>query len=132
MRLERSILWATWRILLAATCCAIPLYAGTDDTPQRPAAEKLSQVRIVRLSFAQGTVTVRRAGSSEWTNALVNSPIQEGFSLARQLVEFNPRDLAQAHGGAVFKLNLGITLLSGTQSRTSPEDARSHGPEARF
>lgn len=132
MRLERSILLATWGIRLVAMCCAFPLYAGTDITSQQPAAAKLSKVRVVRLSFAQGTVTVRRVGSTEWANALVNSPIQEGFSLARQLVEFNPRDLAQAHGGAVFKLNLGITLLSGTQSRTSPEDARSHGPEARF
>jgi hypothetical protein len=41
-----------------------------------------SHVRIVRLSYASGTVTMKRPTSPDWENAAVNTPIQEGFELA--------------------------------------------------
>ncbi|MBZ5516649.1 MAG: FecR family protein [Acidobacteriia bacterium] len=44
--------------------------------------EKLSHVRVVRLSFVSGTVAVQRPGSTDWAKALVNTPIQEGFVLS--------------------------------------------------
>jgi len=45
------------------------------------AQEDLSHARVVRLSFVNGTVAVKRPGSSEWAKAIVNTPIQEGFGL---------------------------------------------------
>ncbi len=44
--------------------------------------EELSHARIVRLSFAEGVVTVLRSDTSEWATAPVNTPIQEGFKIA--------------------------------------------------
>ena len=41
-----------------------------------------SHVRVVRLSYLSGTVTLKRPGSAAEENALLNTPIQEGFELA--------------------------------------------------
>jgi hypothetical protein len=45
-------------------------------------AQTNSRVRIVRLSFAEGTVSVERPDVTGWTTAPVNTPIQEGFKLS--------------------------------------------------
>jgi hypothetical protein len=50
-----------------------------------PSAEPMaaaSHVRVVRLSYLSGTVTLKRAGSAEEEKALLNTPIQEGFELS--------------------------------------------------
>ncbi len=41
-----------------------------------------SQVRIVRLSFVEGTVTMYRPDADQWAKAFVNTPIQQGFKIA--------------------------------------------------
>src|SRR5208337_2304643 len=41
-----------------------------------------SHVRVVRLSYVNGTVTVKRPGSAEEEPAMVNVPIQEGLELS--------------------------------------------------
>jgi hypothetical protein len=41
-----------------------------------------SHVRIVRLSFVDGTVLVKRPNSTGWAKALVNTPIQQGFAIS--------------------------------------------------
>ena len=41
-----------------------------------------SQARVVRLSFVEGTVMIKRPNSGEWAKAYVNTPIQQGFSLS--------------------------------------------------
>jgi uncharacterized membrane protein YgcG len=41
-----------------------------------------SHVRIVRLSFVEGTVTVQRPDVAGWAEAPMNTPIQEGFKLS--------------------------------------------------
>jgi uncharacterized membrane protein YgcG len=46
------------------------------------AQEGYSHVRIVRLSFAEGVVTVQRPDVAEWAMAPANTPIQEGFKLS--------------------------------------------------
>jgi hypothetical protein len=46
------------------------------------AQKGLSHVRVVRLSYVNGTAGVKRPGSTEWAKALVNTPIQEGFELS--------------------------------------------------
>ncbi|HXX22420.1 MAG TPA: FecR domain-containing protein [Terriglobia bacterium] len=50
-----------------------------------PSAEPMaaaSHVRVVRLSYLRGTVTVKRPGTAEEEKALLNTPIQEGFELS--------------------------------------------------
>ncbi len=42
----------------------------------------VSHARVVRLSYISGTVAVKRPGTNEWAKAMVNTPIQEGFSLS--------------------------------------------------
>ncbi len=46
------------------------------------AEETLSHVRVVRLSYVSGTVAIKRPGATEWAKALVNTPIQEGFTIS--------------------------------------------------
>jgi hypothetical protein len=41
-----------------------------------------SHVRIVRLSYVSGTVMMKRPTASDWENASVNTPIQEGYELS--------------------------------------------------
>jgi hypothetical protein len=60
---------------LGAFVCAAALAA--------PAlAQDYSHVRIVRLSFVEGTVTVQRPDADQWAAAWINTPIQEGFKIA--------------------------------------------------
>src|SRR5581483_8091310 len=44
--------------------------------------QEYSHARIVRLSFVEGPVTVQRADVTDWAEASVNTPIQEGFKLS--------------------------------------------------
>jgi len=55
----------------------VTLFAGVLSWGQ-----EYSHVRIVRLSFTEGTVTVQRADVEEWATAPNNTPIQEGFKLS--------------------------------------------------
>jgi len=58
--------------------------ANTVSPPQAGAESPgtLSHVRIVRLSFTEGTVTMHRPDATEWGAAPTNTPIQEGFKLS--------------------------------------------------
>ncbi len=51
-------------------------------------APGLSHVRAVRLSYVSGEVTIKRPGSDEWTKAIANTPIQEGFALSTSSQSF--------------------------------------------
>jgi hypothetical protein len=44
-------------------------------------AQDYSTIRIVRLSFVEGTVQYQRPGQQDWQDAGLNLPIQEGFAL---------------------------------------------------
>jgi hypothetical protein len=62
----------------------LPLALGVlllSAVPLVSADQEYSHARIVRLSFVEGTVTLLRPGTTEWANAAVNTPIQEGFQL---------------------------------------------------
>ena len=52
------------------------------------AQQASSHARIVRLSFVEGTVTLLRPGSTQWANASVNTPIEEGFQLSTDKSSF--------------------------------------------
>ena len=45
-------------------------------------AQTYSRVRMVRLSFVDGMVTVQRPDVQEWATAPANLPVSEGFKLA--------------------------------------------------
>src|SRR5215472_17226145 len=51
-------------------------------------AQPNSHVRIVRLSFAEGTVSIQRPDVTGWTTAPANTPIQEGFQLSTGKTSF--------------------------------------------
>ena len=52
------------------------------------AQQAVSHVRVVRLSYVSGTVGVRRAGAVDWSKALVNTPVQEGFEVSTSADSF--------------------------------------------
>ena len=58
------------------------LFAAFASLPVWAQEQELSHVRIVRLSFTEGTVTLQRADVEEWATAPANTPIQEGFKLS--------------------------------------------------
>jgi hypothetical protein len=78
MKNTQSIL----RTLLAIFAVFIPLSMAVADTGPVTGTMSLSHVRIVRLSFVQGDVAIKRASETDWTAGTVNTPIQEGFSVA--------------------------------------------------
>jgi hypothetical protein len=82
MRHERSLLPPAFGFLLVAICFAVFAFSSTADTRQTPSPAQVSHARVVRLSFTQGTVTVRTPRSAEWSSAMLNSPIQEGYAIA--------------------------------------------------
>src|ERR1700722_18781153 len=71
-------------IVIGVLFVALPFAAAAapTDVHQLAATAAVSHVRVVRLSFLQGTAAIRRPGSDQWTEAMVNTPIQEGFVLS--------------------------------------------------
>jgi hypothetical protein len=51
-------------------------------TPKTTETVAQSHARVVRLSYASGTVAMKRPNSADWENATVNTPLQEGFELS--------------------------------------------------
>lgn len=74
-------------ILLALVAVAAPRPVAGDTGPNT-ASMSLLHVRIVRLSFVQGEVAVRHAGETDWSAGAVNTPLQEGFSVATSADSF--------------------------------------------
>jgi hypothetical protein len=50
--------------------------------------QPISHARVVRLSYVSGTVGVKRPDAAEWSEALVNAPIQEGFEISTSADSF--------------------------------------------
>jgi len=76
--------------------------------------EALSHVRVVRLSYVNGTVGLKLPGSAEWTKAVVNSPIQEGFELsteANSFLEVEFENGSTARLGELSKLGFSQLVL---------------------
>lgn len=66
---------------------AAALFVSTLDSPLIK-AQSNSQVRIVRLSFVEGTVKMYRPDADQWAQAFVNTPIQQGFKIATDANSF--------------------------------------------
>ena len=73
--------------ILFAVMLAAPLSARAEAGPTT-GSMSLLHVRIVRLSFVQGAVAVRRTGQADWSEGAVNTPLEEGFSVATSANSF--------------------------------------------
>jgi Family of unknown function (DUF6600)/FecR protein len=82
MKIDRSPRGYWLFVLLAATLIASTLITAPAT------AQSNSQVRIVRLSFVEGAVTMYRPDADQWAKAFVNTPIQQGFKLATDANSF--------------------------------------------
>ncbi|MBZ5562692.1 MAG: FecR family protein [Acidobacteriia bacterium] len=95
--------------------------AGMWLVPVAHAAQQgLSHVRVVRLSYIQGTVAVKRPGATEWAKALVNTPIQEGFELstsANSYAEVQFENGSTARVGELSKLQFSQLALAADGSK---------------
>jgi ferric-dicitrate binding protein FerR (iron transport regulator) len=93
-------------LLLLVLGVAAYLLAGT---PPPVRALDYSYARIVRLSLVEGSVEVARPGQAGEQKALVNLPLEQGYSLAtgadgRAEVEFESRDVADLAGNSHLTL----------------------------
>jgi Family of unknown function (DUF6600)/FecR protein len=82
MKINRSPRGYWLLVLLPAALIALTLNSAPVT------AQSNSQVRIVRLSFVEGTVTMYRPDADQWARAFVNTPIQQGFKLATDANSF--------------------------------------------
>ena len=72
----------------------------------RLSAQANSHVRIVRLSFAEGTVSIQRPDVTGWTTAPVNTPIQEGFQLSTGRSSFAEVEFENGSTARIGELSL--------------------------
>lgn len=91
---------------VALGCSMIPLVVALLLPSRLSAGQGLSRVRVVRLSYTSGTGAVQRPGSTDWAQAVVNTPIQEGFDLE-----------TAAHSFAEVQFENGSTVRIGELSR---------------
>jgi hypothetical protein len=84
-------------------------------------AEQYSHVRVVRLSFTEGTVTVQRPDTSQWSKGPVNTPIQEGFKLSTAENSYSEVEFENAFSTA----RLGqLSMIEFTQLALAPSGAK--------
>lgn len=103
--------------LLAGLICLLGVSFGATSR----AADGYSHVRIVRLSFTEGTVTVQRPDLPDWSTAPVNTPIQEGFKLSTAPDSFAEVEFENADSTARLGQR---TLLDFTQLALTPEGGK--------
>ncbi len=96
---------------LATACFVLFLASATQ-------AQENTRVRVVRLSFTEGTVTIQRPNAEEWSLAPVNTPIQEGFKVATAKDGFAEIQFENA----LSTVRLGeLSEVEFTQLQVSPE-----------
>ncbi len=83
-------------------------------------AQDYSHARIVRLSFAEGQVSVQRPEVQEWAEAPVNTPLQEGFKVATGENSFAE---VQFENGSTVRLGQ-LSLLEFTQLGLLPSGGK--------
>ncbi|HKT11912.1 MAG TPA: FecR family protein [Terriglobia bacterium] len=114
MKINRSPRGYWLFLLLAASFLAFTL----DFTPAK--AQSNSQVRIVRLSFVEGTVKMYRPDADQWAQAFVNTPIQQGFKIATDANSFAE---VEFENGSTVRLGQ-LSELDFTRLALSPEGGK--------
>ena len=69
-------------VIVSAHSGSLTLKGKSWSTTRSDAEVAKSHARVVRLSYVNGTVMVKRPGSAEEEKAMLNTPIQEGFELS--------------------------------------------------
>jgi hypothetical protein len=85
-------------------------------------AQEYSHVRIVRLSFTEGTVSVQRPDVGEWAEAPTNTPIEEGFKLQTDENSFAEVEFENSSTARLGRLS----LLEFTQLALAPSGAKAN------
>jgi len=102
-------------VLLGTGVFLIAVFAGVPGW-----AQEYSHVRIVRLSFTEGTVTVQRPDVEEWASAPTNTPLQEGFKLQTAQDSFAEVEFENSSTARLGQLS----LLEFTQLALAPSGAK--------
>ncbi len=79
-----------------------------------------SRVRVVRLSFTQGTVVVQEPNSAEWAKAYVNTPVQQGFKVSTAEDSYAE---VEFENGSTARIGEN-TLLEFTQLALAPDGSK--------
>jgi Family of unknown function (DUF6600)/FecR protein len=90
-------------------------------------AQELSHVRIVRLSFKEGTVTLVRPDAPGGVEASVNTPIQEGFKLAtaeNSFAEVEFENTSTARAGQLTELDFNQLALDSNGAKVNRIELR--------
>jgi ferric-dicitrate binding protein FerR (iron transport regulator) len=104
-------------VLLMALSFA-PRAFGNSDSPQQVSAPAgASRARVVSLSFVHGTVIVRSPGSSGWTRATLDTPLEEGASIATARHSFAE---VQFENGSTLRIGE-ISQIDFAQMRLAPD-----------
>lgn len=104
-------------VMLAAALVCLQLTAMAKEKDNDAG---YSHVRVVRLSFVDGTVLVRRPGSMEWSKAAVNTPIEQGFSLS---TDDNSYAEIEFENGSTARLGQ-LSQIDFTELALSPRGAK--------
>jgi len=117
MRRPCSAFLALPAALLLGLSFAPSARSNAEPTREPPSTAALSHVRVVRLSFVEGTVGVRRPGSDEWARATMNTPIEEGFSISTGQKSFAE---VQFENGSAVRLGE-LSTLDFTELALTPQ-----------
>ena len=105
------------RISVCAAALGVTVWLGV---AVRLSAQANSHVRIVRLSFAEGTVSIQRPDVTGWTTAPANTPIQEGFQLSTGKASFAE---VQFENGSTARIGE-LSLLEFTELSLAPSGGK--------
>lgn len=109
----------TVSLLVAVALACAQLTVMAKETKEA-AGKGYSHVRVVRLSFVDGTVLVRRPGATEWAKASVNTPIEQGFSLS---TSDNSYAEVEFENGSTARLGQ-LSQIDFSELALSPEGAK--------
>lgn len=82
MRQQSSVLHAALLLVTLSVAPRLLANSANTDDAQAPDTAGVSHARAVSLSLVSGTVIARQPGSTKWTDAAVDMPIEEGVSIA--------------------------------------------------
>ncbi|HEV2348782.1 MAG TPA: DUF6600 domain-containing protein [Terriglobia bacterium] len=114
----RASVWVTFFVVCLAIAAGTSLSRAQDATT--PSQNGYSHVRIVRLSFVEGTVTVKKPDLADWSTAPINTPIEEGFKLSTSEQSFAEVEFENTSTARLGQL----TLLDFDQLVMSPNGGK--------
>ena len=98
----------------------VPSVLATTDDSQPPLSAGVSHARVVSLSLVSGTVIARRPGSTKWSGATLDAPIEEGVSIATARHSFAE---VQFENGSTVRLGE-LSRVDFTQLALAPHSGR--------